>query len=400
MVINSLYHLLAGLFADWPNREGNPNGWDDHWLGEKATGPCTLSEDELLANRTNPTEEACNHPLDDQWYADRTPDPAKIKVPFLSASNWGGIGLHGRGNFEGFTQSASEQKWLEIHSGRHDEGFYLNDAMSLQRRFFDYFLKGISNGWEKEPQVMLQLRRPENPFGSIRKEHTWPLHDTNWTKMSLSAPEVSIKQESVPGTKGNVTFDARAGETIFLSAPLDKETEITGPLAAKLFISSSTSDADIFLTLQAFSPEGKEVEFQGGWDPHTPLGQGWLRASHRKLDNVLTKPYRPFHTHDESQPLEPGVVYPIEVEIWPTHIILPIGYRIALMVAGRDFQRPAALADESLTWRNKGSGPFLHTHRADRGSDVFAGNTTIHTGEDTDSYVYLPIISREANRSM
>ena len=64
-----------------------------------------------------------------------------------------------------------------------------------------------------------------------------------------------------------------------LSDPLKSETEITGPIVAKLFLSSSTEDCDIFITLQAFSETGKEVYFQGTVDPRTPLAQGWLRAS-------------------------------------------------------------------------------------------------------------------------
>ena len=70
----------------------------------------------------------------------------------------------------------------------------------------------------------------------------------------------------------------------FLTAPLESETEITGPSAVKLYVSSSTSDADIFVVLRVFSPDMKEVVFQGAIDPHTPIGQGWLRASHRQLD--------------------------------------------------------------------------------------------------------------------
>ena len=47
---------------------------------------------------------------------------------------------------------------------------------------------------------------------------------------------------------------------------------------------------------------------QGAIDPHTPIGQGWLRASHRKLDKKLSKPNRPYHTHDQKQPLKKGQV--------------------------------------------------------------------------------------------
>lgn len=60
--------------------------------------------------------------------------------------------------------------------------------------------------------------------------------------------------------------------------------ELTGPLAAKLFVSSSTVDADLFLIVRMFDPNMKEVTFQGALDPNTPVAQGWLRASHRALD--------------------------------------------------------------------------------------------------------------------
>ena len=100
-----------------------------------------------------------------------------------------------------------------------------------------------------------------------------------------------------------------------------KDTEITGPMAAKLWISSETEDADLFLVFQVFDADGEEVTFQGAIDPHTPIAQGWLRASHRKLDPALSERWRPYHTHDEKQPLEPGAVYELDVEIWPTFTV-------------------------------------------------------------------------------
>ena len=79
-------------------------------------------------------------------------------------------------------------------------------------------------------------------------------------------------------------------------------------MALKLSVASSTVDADLFVTVQAFAPDGREVEFQGTVDPHTPLAQGWLRASHRKLDPARSLAYRPFHTHDDKQPLIPSQI--------------------------------------------------------------------------------------------
>ncbi|NIP85517.1 MAG: peptidase S15, partial [Planctomycetales bacterium] len=84
--------------------------------------------------------------------------------------------------------------------------------------------------------------------------------------------------------------------------------------------------------LRVFDPDGEEVTFQGAIDPHTPIAQGWLRASHRKLDPALSSPWQPYHSHDEPQPLTPGVPVELQVEIWPTCIVVPAGYRVALTV--------------------------------------------------------------------
>ena len=68
-------------------------------------------------------------------------------------------------------------------------------------------------------------------------------------------------------------------------------------MAAKLFVSSETRDADLFVVVRVFSPDMRESRtFQGALDPHTPVAQGWLRASHRKLDPEKTLPYRPYHS--------------------------------------------------------------------------------------------------------
>ena len=90
--------------------------------------------------------------------------------------------------------------------------------------------------------------------------------------------------------------------------------------------------------LRVFDPAGKEVVFVGSNDPRVPVGLGWLRASHRKLDPRHTLPYRPWHTHDEEWPLTPGEPVELDIEIWPTSIVVPPGYHVALTVRGKDYE--------------------------------------------------------------
>lgn len=377
-------------------QHGNPKTIMDPWMKERASGPATLSDEELAKNRCDPIKDAVQRPLISEWYTARSPDWSKVTVPFLSAANWAGFGLHPRGNFEAVTQAASKDKWLECHPGRHEEWFYLDRGIAYQKRFLDHFLKGEDNGWDKEARVQMHLRRPfEDTYEKfeLRKEKSWPLHDTQWTSIYLFASDKSLKWTE-SSEKEQTSFKALGEPVTFMSAPLPKETEITGPLALKLFASSSTTDMDLFVTFQAFSPEGHEVHFQGTVDPNTPLAQGWLRASHRKLDRERSLPYRPYHSHDELQPLKPKEVYELDIEVWPTHIILPTGFKIAVQISGKDFERPLPPDVPNEAWVARGSGPWLHNHPEDRPKDVFGGETTLYTGGKYGSYLLLPIIDR------
>ena len=172
-----------------------------------------------------------------------------------------------------------------------------------------------------------------------------------------------------------------------------QDTEITGPMALKLFISSASKDADVFAVFRVFDPKGVEVVFQGALDPHTPIGQGWLRASHRKLEPKLSTPHRPYHTHDEVQPLTPGEIYELDVEIWPTCIVVPQGYRVALSILGKDYEwdGPAATLS-NMKNPMKGCGPFIHDDPQDRPTAVFGAPVTLHTGGAYRSHLLMPIV--------
>ncbi len=388
--------ILSNKFMEtWYPRQvlaaqhGNAAGPQDPWLDERATGPESLSPDELVANHADNLADARAHEMDDDWYRAQSPDWSKVQVPFISPANWAGFGLHPRGNFEAFTQAASTEKWLEAHPGRHEEWFYLPFGMALQKRFFDHYLKGEANAWATERRVWLNLRRPFTNTFELRKEDVWPLAGTQWTKLFLDAGAGTLTWQS-PTQSETATFEALAEGVKWCSPPLAAETELTGPMALKLFASSSLPDADFFVTVQAFAPDGREVEFQGTIDPHTPLAQGWLRASHRKLDPQRSLPYRPYHTHDEKQPLIPTQIYELDIEIWPQCIVLPAGYQLAIDIRGTDFERPGG--DGNVAFRTRGSGPWLHDDRHDRSPDRFGGTTTLHTGPGHPAFLLLPVI--------
>ena len=361
--------------------------------GELVAGPDTLSDAELAHNRSDFPGEINAHPLDDDFHRARSAQWDKVVVPFLSSGNWGGSSLHLRGNTEGFLRAASTQKWLEIHGREHWTEFYTDYGIALQKHFFDHFLKGLDNGWDQQPPVLLRVRTVDDSFID-RNENEWPIARTQWTRYYLDT-SVNTLAATAPAANDSAAFKALESEGItFSTPPLEHATEITGPAAVKLFVSSDTADADLFVVLRVFRPDGSEVVFKGAVDPHTPVGHGWLRASHRKLDPALSTTWRPYHTHDEIQPLTPGAVYELDIEIWPTSVIVPAGHRIALTVRGKDYEYAGEIAELDFFKNSKlkGVGIYTHTNAQLRPSALYGGSTTLHSGGVHAACVVLPVI--------
>ncbi|HEX5723049.1 MAG TPA: CocE/NonD family hydrolase [Acidimicrobiia bacterium] len=397
---DAYYHggILSEFTRRWQERQINPIQYGrgsraavNPNTGQSVAGPVDLSDEVLAANRVESFPDIKAHPLDDAWHRARAIDLKKVTVPFLSAANWGGQGIHPRGNFGGFVEAVSDQKWLEAHGDTHWTHFYSAYGRDLQKRFFDHFLKGDDNGFDRTPRVQLNIRYPGEKF-EWRGEDEWPLARTVWTTLHLHGNQ-SLSTEPVE-TGATLRYEAMGEGLHFSTMPFTDESEITGPLAAKLFISSETTDADLFLILQLFDPGGSEVTFEGSTDPNTPIANGWLRASHRALDPAKSKPWRPFHPHDRIDPLHPGVVYELDIEIVPTCIVVPPGYWLELWIRGRDYEYRGPLDEygQSFYYATRGTGGMTHADPDDRPEEVFGGRVTLHVGPDHPSHLLLPVI--------
>src|SRR5438105_8725832 len=366
------------------------NGARSVVTGEPVAGPETLAPALRAKNTTDPAGEALRRRLVDDYYRERMVEFERIQAPLLSAANWGGQGLHPRGNYEGFLAAASKEKWLEVHGDTHFTHFYSNYGMGLQKRFFGRFLKDADTGWDQQPRVSLNIRRPGERF-TLRAESEWPLARTHWTRFYLQ-PDLTIAHRE-PEAATSLAYEAAGEGLTFSSPPARHELEITGPVAAKLWLSSDTTHADVFGVLRVVDPAGNEGTFVGSNDPRTPVGLRWLRASQRKLDHERSRPYRPWHAHDEVQELTPGEAVQLDIEIWPTCIVVPPGYRFALTVGGKDYEYDGSDAGiANAPYPMKGVGPFTHTDERDRPASIFGGRNTLHFAAGKMPYLLLPII--------
>ena len=330
--------------------------------------------------------------LDSEYWRKNSAQWDRITVPLYSVGNWGGFAMHLRGNTEGYMLAASKHKKLRIHTGSHFHPFHSEEGRLDQLRWFDYWLKEIDTGIMDEPPVKLEIRTGGSiePY-AFRFENEWPIARTRWTKMYLRVKREVSGSDAVEGTLETLapaeskmlTYSAGPGHyrpvsgrsgVSFETAPMEADTEVTGPIVLNLWVSSTSEDMDIFATLRNIGPDGKDVcEVGQRGEPTACVTKGWLRASHRKLDKEKSLPYRPYHAHDERWWLEPGKIVECQVEIWPTSMVFRKGHKLHLDVTPRD---------------GVASAHFTHYS-----ADYNAGSrNTIYCGGDTLSYLLLPMI--------
>jgi predicted acyl esterase len=372
---------------------------------ERNWGPDTLegslTPEELAANRADQHEDAARYRFRDApYYRERDFDVSKVQVPLLSGVNWGNIHLHLRGSVLGYLEASSQFKYLYFLTGRHDLPFFYDECVELQRSFLDACLKGEDReGWlvpGKVPPVNLCVRRGNpginNPEAERRTfprrvEQEWPLARTQYTDYHLH-PGGSLDLYK-PSSETVVKWEAldSGSSARFKTKPAEKEIEITGHPWARLSVAASSlkgstpSEIDLFLTLRHYDVSNQEIFYTGGTGEAVPVVRGWLRVSLRKtvinpgpLSDIM--PIRNYYS-TEVQEVVPGQIYTVDVEIWPTSVVLLPGETLELQVAGTDGDNVAI---------------FGHDHPEDRPNHKLLGNNELHIGPQYDNFLRLPVI--------
>ncbi|CAG7562782.1 unnamed protein product [Fusarium equiseti] len=402
--------ILSNAFIKfWWNRQVITNQYGRPGRKARNWGPDTiegdLSEEELEKNRQDQTvDNQANRFRDDAYYASKEYDMGDIEVPLLSVGNWGGILLHLRGNIEGYIHAGSKFKYLRLITGRHDLPFYYEEEVEIQRSFLDAFLKGEDRvGWSQEGKVApvsLVLRKGNVGFNDAEKEKVyprreesqWPLASTQYKKLFLT-PDQELSWDKPTTERKKLSYKALGTlenqEVLQFSTPaFEAETEITGHIVAHLNVSVSPdpsgptpSDIDLFVTLRHIDPSGQEVFYTGTAGDPVPVTKGWLRVSMRKVDQEHPKhrewlPHRNY-TSKDVLPVIQGEVYAVDVEIWPTNVVVDKGGKLVFEVSSGDTQ---------------GSGIFQHNDTVDRSPEIFQGQNHIHFGPRQQNYITLPVI--------
>jgi predicted acyl esterase len=227
-----------------------------------------------------------------------------------------------------------------------------------------------------------------------RFEDDWPIPRTRWTRWFLH-PDGRL--DTTPSeSQGRLEFEA-LGDGLCSSRTFDEDLEITGPSSLQLTVASppltptSSSWSESSIPTEAKSSSGCV-------DPIRRSPRGWLRA--HALDPERSLPWRPWHPHDRIEPLTPGALYTLEIEIWPTSIVIPQGHRLSVTVRGSDYAyRGTDTAGVDIsTFKNRftGCGPFVHDDPDDRDREVFGGITTLVLGPDAQASLLAPVIPSDS----
>jgi putative CocE/NonD family hydrolase len=236
------------------------------------------------------------------------------------------------------------------------------------------------------PKVTLEIRE-KLYVGSSRTENEWPLARTQYSKLFLNARNGRMSQSPFK-KKTQVRYDVgdrtdKTQNTKF-EFEFEKKTELTGHMKLRLWVQADGSnDMDLFVAIEKIDRAGNLVPFVffGNHDDG-PVALGWLRVSHRELDEERSTPYQPFHKHQREIKLKAGEIVPVEIEIWPSSTLFEPGERLRVVVQGSDIY---SYPEERHT-----TG---HTATVNKGEHV------IHTGGRHDSHLLVPIIEDFKSRS-
>lgn len=270
------------------------------------------------------------NPTDGPFYWERSPHTkiGRIDIPVFIGAGCGAVQLYIlAGTIDTYLELKGPKRLLLTEIANPDRPFHQWHDEFM--RWFDYWLKGTENGILDEPPIKRFVA------GANRwcYETEWPLAKTGWTEFYLRShgrlsrePEVFHGVAPSSFVQEPLTITREARSLNYLTAPLIEDTEVAGPIALYLYASIDAADTNWMVSLNDVNTDGSE-----GW-----VTSGYLKASHRALDEGRSKRWRPYHPHTVPEPVVPGQIYEYAIEIQPTSYVFKKGHRIGLRIASMD----------------------------------------------------------------
>lgn len=341
------------------------------------------------------------------------PEIEKSTAPMWIVGPQAGAVIHQLGSSETYIRSkgAKARKFDFI-----DAWFpscYDPASIAEHEQYFDYWLKGDDNGAMDGAPVRIQVRSGNGSY-YVQEEEEWPIERTTYRRWYLDAAasewegdgrrtDILRISQGIPSAERNAAYDAHldlgtptpspmgpVGGTprwqtgiSFISDPLTEDIVLIGYMKVGLWVSSTSSDMDVFVSLRVIDEHDQEIRYDAAIHPAdpvhaAPVGHGLLKVSHRKLDETRSTEYWPTHTHLEKDyaPLSDGEVVAIEVGLNPSSAKIPKGCRLRVDI------QPSAPA---------GAPGRAYDESYHRGA-----TNTIYTGPNHPSFIQLPIVAEKS----
>ena len=338
-----------------------------------------------------------------------SPDMSKATAPVWIVGPQTGITIHQLGSSETYLRSTAARARKFDFVDAWFPYSYKGSTVAEHMRYFDHWLKGEDNGAMDGPPVRVQLRTGNAAY-RLLEEAEWPIARTRYRRWYLDASPSAWKgdarrtdfhriSETPPVAEASAAYAAHlelgaysiaptgsGGGTprwstgvSFISDPMTEDMMLVGYMKAGLWVSSTSRDMDVFVTLRVLDEQDREIRYEAlvhpidPVNPH-PVGHGMLKVSRRKLDEARSTPWWPVQSHAEADhaPLDAGEVVAIEVGLHPSSALIRKGCRLRV-----DIQ------------------PYVPSGVPVRAYDEtyhVGATNTIHTGPGRPSYIQLPIV--------
>ena len=303
-----------------------------------AEDPVAAANQGLRGQNQSLVDAIAAHPFYDEYWRVRNAERlvGHIRVPCLQIVSWQDMQCGGRPAM--LTERYHPDVPVRFIGTNGFHTYYEGDVWAEILRFLDVYLRdGDRAAYEAEEPVLILLEK--NNEGFARARFTLPSLGIAGDGRRYQLAQDLIADEG-RGDASRFTYDPTAykglrdmgwdptlqDRVIFTSAVLEKSVLMAGPGSADLWIAAQARDVDLQVTLTELRPDGKEMLIQSGW----------LRASHRALDEQQSSPLRPrqVHTAATRAELRPGQPALVRIELFPFAHLFRAGSRIRVSVAG------------------------------------------------------------------
>jgi len=315
-----------------------------------------------------------NYPLMNDYWLDKRAKFENITIPAYIVASYTNP-IHTNGTFRAYRSIKSKDNWLRIHNSHEWVDFYKPEKQAELMKFFDYYLKDISNGWEETPAVRMSLLDPGGEDVVERVEETFPPKGTVYKKYYLNTIDGSLNR-TLPNRASFAFYrgDVLADKLVF-TCMFDQYTELAGYPKLHLYVEGEDcDDMDLFIYISKVDQRGNVIEWRDN-PPNRYQGpfegiSGRLRVSLRALDENLSTQLIPEQSFEREEKLSKGEIVEVEIPIWPIGMVFHSGERLAVSIMNgtpNDIKEGFSI------------------------SKLNTGKHFVHSGGQYDSYLNLPI---------